>query len=490
MNNEAGKGSGFAADQPPHFGRQRKRRMAALRVKRIGRNDRLGQVLIMSLWLALSLLTSRATAQDLPVENNARQSLQNRLLSVDAAPDSELKQRLGAIFSRIDEFKEVRVDVEDGVVKLSGAVLRAKDRIAAEDMVARFKDVVYVVNSIEEKTDVETRVNPAIKKIEQNINKAMKYLPLLIVAAVIIFLFWLLAHYAARWEVPYRRFGINPLLRNLIHQILRAAIMLTGVILALDILDLTTLVGALAGTAGVAGLAVGFAFRDIVENYLAGVLLSIRSPFAINDLVQIGTHEGKVVRLTSREMVLMTLDGNHVVIPNSTVFKTTIYNYTRNPMRRFRFHVGVGVTEDLARVQEVGCNALRRIKGVVSDPGPFMRVEELADFNVVVKFFGWVDQRQVDFLKVQSEAIRVVKAALDGAGVEMPEPTQKVRFYPLPPEEAQAGSRIPPVTQAQVEQAAAEADVSPDTYLDDQIKEDQAQSDEENILVRPARERP
>lgn len=490
MNNEAGKGSGIEADQPPHFGWQRKRKMVALWVKTIGRNHRLGQVLSMSLWLALSLLISPATAQNLPAEDNARQSLQNRLLSVDAAPDSELKQRLGAIFSRIDEFKEVRVDVEDGVVKLSGAVLRARDRIAAEDMVARFKDVVYVVNDIEEKTDVETRVNPAIKKIEQNINRAMKYLPLLIVAAVIIFLFWLLAHYAARWEVPYRRFGVNPLLRNLIRQILRAVIMLTGVILALDILDLTTLVGALAGTAGVAGLAVGFAFRDIVENYLAGVLLSIRSPFAINDLVQIGTHEGKVVRLTSREMVLMTLDGNHVVIPNSTVFKTTIYNYTRNPMRRFGFHVGVGVTEDLARVQEVGCNALRRIKGVVPDPGPFMRVDELADFNVVVKFFGWVDQRQVDFLKVQSEAIRVIKAALDGAGVEMPEPTQKVRFYPLLPEEAQAVSRTPPVTQAQVEQAAAEADVSPDTYLDKQIKEDQAQSDEENILVRPVRERP
>lgn len=490
MNDKANKGSGIEADQPPHSGRHRKRRMVALRVKRIGRNDRLGQVLTSSVCLALFLFIPPATAQNLPAESNAKQSLQNRLLSVDAAPDLELKQRLGAIFSRIDEFKEVRVDVEDGVVKLSGAVLRAKDRLAAEDMVARFKDVVYVVNSIEEKTDVEMRVNPAIKKIEQNINKAMKYLPLLIVAAVIIFLFWLLAHYAARWEVPYRRFGINPLLRNLIHQILRAAIMLTGVILALDILDLTTLVGALAGTAGVAGLAVGFAFRDIVENYLAGVLLSIRSPFAINDLVQIGTHEGKVVRLTSREMVLMTLDGNHVVIPNSTVFKTTIYNYTRNPMRRFAFHVGVGVTEDLARVQEVGCNALRRIKGVVSDPGPFMRVEELADFNVVVKFFGWVDQRQVDFLKVQSEAIRVVKAALDGAGVEMPEPTQKVRFYPLPPEEAQAVSRTPPATLAQVEQAAAEADVSPDTYLDKQIKEDQAQSDEENILVRPVRERP
>ena len=104
--------------------------------------------------------------------------------------------------------------------------------------------------------------------------------------------------------------------------------MLFGVLLALDILDLTALVGAVLGTVGVVGLAIGFAFKDIVENYLAGLLLSIRRPFALNDLVLIESHEGRVVRLTPSELILMTLEGNHVRIPNATVFKSFIYNFS------------------------------------------------------------------------------------------------------------------------------------------------------------------
>lgn len=87
--------------------------------------------------------------------------------------------------------------------------------------------------------------------------------------------------------------------------------------MALDLLEATALVGAVAGTAGLAGLALGFAFKDIVENYLAGLLLAFQRPFDKNDHVTVEDHAGKVVRLTPRETILMTMDGNHVRVPNA-----------------------------------------------------------------------------------------------------------------------------------------------------------------------------
>ena len=131
-------------------------------------------------------------------------------------------------------------------------------------------------------------------------------------------------------------------------------------------------------------------------------------------------------------MVLMTLDGNHVRIPNATIFNGVIVNYTRNPRRQFNFTVGVDVEEDLTYVQELGIEALRAMTGVMNDPTPFARVEELGDFNVIVKFFGWVDQRSADYYKVRSEAVRLVKAALDEADVLMPEPITNVRLQRVP----------------------------------------------------------
>jgi small-conductance mechanosensitive channel len=250
-----------------------------------------------------------------------------------------------------------------------------------------------------------------------------------------------------------------------------------GLLLALKILDLTTLMGALVGTAGLFGLAVGFAFRDMVENYLAGALLSIKSPFRLNDFVSIAGEQGVVIRLTTRELVLMTLHGNHVRIPNSTVFKSIILNFTRNPLRAFEFTIGVGMAEDLLRVQQLGLRTLKAMKGVMDDPPPLMRVEGIGDYSVSVLFMGWVDQRQADYQKVRSESIRLLKKALEQGGVELPEPSQTVH---LSRPDAEKPLRREPATS--IEEDAKQADVAVVRQLDKQIQEDL--SEEENLLRR------
>ena len=232
---------------------------------------------------------------------------------------------------------------------------------------------------------METRISPNIEKVQQSLNKVVQQLPMVGIAVGLLALFYLISRLLLRWDQLYMRLGIDPLIRNLIRHVLRSFILLLGLVLALDILELTTLVGALIGTAGLVGIAFGFAFRHVAENYLSGLFLSVQSPFSVSDLIQVDGYEGKVVRLSFREMVLMTLEGNHVRIPNSKVYQSLITNFTRNPLRRFDFEVGVGVAEDLSFVKIIGCEALLNMKGVLTDPEPFMIIERLGDYNVIVR---------------------------------------------------------------------------------------------------------
>ncbi|MCG6879072.1 MAG: mechanosensitive ion channel [Deltaproteobacteria bacterium] len=439
---------------------------------------------LQGLWFACSLVVAIFFVHFIP--NHAVAQTENDASPIPyplrAASDSAIEDRLRSILENIGDFKNVKLTVTDGVVRLSGTTSRKDASEKVAQMISRFEGVIYVDNQIEVEADVETRVKPALSRARQYLKNIVQKLPIFGVALAVVLLFWLLARLVTHWDMPYQRLGLNRLLRNLIRQFLRKGILLLGVLFAFDILDLTALVGAVLGTVGVLGLAIGFAFKDIVENYLAGVLLSIRRPFDLNDLVLIQSHEGRVVRLTPSELILMTLEGNHVRIPNAAVFKSFICNYSINPLRRFDFGVGVGVNDDLLDVQEYGCLAMEKMQGVMEEPAPFMIVEALGDFNVLVRFFGWVDQRKTDFAKVRGEAIRRVKLALDEAGVEMPEPAQTIRMASAGEKQSEEASQLSDEGDAE-EEKTKNVDVSRDTQLDDQIIEELSATHEPNLLT-------
>jgi small-conductance mechanosensitive channel len=215
----------------------------------------------------------------------------------------------------------------------------------------------------------------------------------------------------------------------------RWLLLLVGILLALDLLDATTLVGAVLGSAGVVGLALGFAFKDIAENYVAGILLSLRRPFSPGDHLLIDKYEGKVVALTSRSTLLMTLDGNRLSLPNALVFKSVVLNYTANPNRRFDFVVPIPRTASIHEAQQLGIAQLEAMESVLGNPGPSWQVAEFGDAWIRLQFFGWIDQRRSDLAKVRSEAIRAVKAALERADAAK-SPARTGAQPPLPTEPA------------------------------------------------------
>lgn len=307
------------------------------------------------------------------------------------------------------------------------------------------------------------------------------YLPLLIVAILIVVISSWIAGRASRASSLTNWLGRNPFSRGIAARLLRGAIVLTGILLALQLLNATSMVGAVLGAAGVAGLALSFAFKDLIENYIAGILLALRQPFCPNDHVEIEGHEGRIARLTTRATILVSLDGNHIRLPNALVFKSVITNFTRRPTRRFEFEIGLGVNEDLLRAQDTAVRTLSAMVSVEKNPSPEATIMTLGDSSVVVAIRGWVDQGRYDFLAVRGAAIVAVKGAFDASGIDMPEPIYRVRLDGpvgalLAPSEPV--TRKPPEPFIAVEPEARGAALLADSHIEEMVREEREGSED------------
>ncbi|MBT8426989.1 MAG: mechanosensitive ion channel [Erythrobacter sp.] len=349
--------------------------------------------------------------------------------TLDAGADERITERIEGIFAELPAFTDVSVEVSQGVVSLSGVVPKQEDIARAEAIASRVSGVVTVENSLERDVSISAE-GTGIADLADKWSGFVDMLPLiglaLLVWAVISVIGYLIAGLGALWH----RLAPNSFLAELIASAIRFIFVVGGLVVALDILGAGALLGAVLGGAGVIGLALGFALRETIENYLASLMLSLRQPFRANDWVKIDDLEGRVIRLTSRATVLMTLDGNHLRIPNGQVFRAVITNYTRNPQRRFEFDLGVDADDDARAARQLGRDTLAGLDFVLDDPAPEARIMEVGDSNVVIRFLGWIDQEKTDWWKAQSQAIPAVKEALEDAGFGLPEPIYRLRFDP------------------------------------------------------------
>ncbi|MEM6915700.1 MAG: mechanosensitive ion channel family protein, partial [Verrucomicrobiota bacterium] len=378
-------------------------------------------------------------------------------------------------------FEGVTVTVRSGVVTLSGEVPTDRVQKNAVSLSDRTDGVVLTINRLTEPVEITSQFAPAYEKLQQMGRGLMVKLPLLGAALIILILSGYFAKLVGRKHRWVERLPFSSLGKQLALRAARAAIVISGILLALELLDATAIVGAVMGAAGLAGLALGFAFKNIVENYLAGVLLSTRNPFEIGDAVEIDGKQGKIARLTSRDTVLVTLDGNHLRIPNAKVMNSDLLNYSRNPLRRFDFYVGVTPNCDLAAVKQLAFETLKNNPAVLEDPAPMVVIDNLGDSSVVMRIFAWLDQQKHSFLKVKSESIRLIKEAFDQHGIEMPEPSYRLHLpggdisIPEEPLEEKPAP-LPP------SEPVREQDLSADDAIDEQIEAEAMDSGEENLL--------
>lgn len=450
------------------------------------------KIFLLILTSIATFFTSTLLAQDAPA--NDAPPIET---SDDAPADIEIIARIDAIFSQLEELSRVDVTVQAGVVSLSGVTTTAEAADRAVEIARRVEGVVTVENQIERDVSVSTRVTPAIGQLQTFLNDAVKLLPLIALSLAVFLIIAAVGWVLTAWKAFWRRATPNAFVAELVRSTMRAVFIVLAAIAALSLLDATALLGAFLGAAGVLGLAIGFAVRDTIENYISSVMLSLRQPFRPNDHVVIDDQEGRVIRLTSRATILMTLQGNHLRIPNSSVFKAVILNYTRNPERRFEFELGVDADDDPLAAIETGLDAIRSLPFILKEPSPLAFIKNVGDSNIVIFFAAWIDQSSADFAKSRSVALAAAKGALEEAGFALPEPIYRLRF------DAAAPAILKGVDEATVSQQESEkkaaaptkplqkktdhlADVAPDTHITEKVEEERRENVEDDLLTDDA----
>lgn len=430
----------------------------------------------------VSAFVAHALAQDSPEELPTPAQIE---VTTTEVADADIRQRIEDIFSEVESLQQITVAVNAGVVTLSGQASTTDAITRAESIASRLTGVVTVESEIERTLDVQTNVSPLLKNIQTRIQTTIHGLPVLGLAAVIFGLIVFLGHLLARWKSLWRKLLPNPFLAELVAQAVRAISIVLALVVSLNLLGATTLMGTILGGAGVVGLAIGFAIRDTLENYFSSIMLSLRQPFRVNEHVVIGEHQGKVVRLTSRSTILMTHDGNHLRIPNATVFKSPILNYSTNPERRFSFELGIDSQDDPIAAMQLGLNTLEGLPFILTTPSPETIIVEVGDSSIKLRFLGWVDQRETNYGKARGLALSATKTALESAGFSLPEPIYRVKLDSGVDIESLASSEAKPSEQKLVAPDITTddaIDVTPDTYIDEKVSEERANSDETDLL--------
>ncbi len=344
-------------------------------------------------------------------------------------PDDEIRQRIEEILQATGWFSELQVSVNGGIVVLAGTADTDESKEWAGGLVRNTEGVVVVINQMDVAATDIWDFEPAFEVLKDLARGFIKWIPLIVVALVLLLIFWMLAKLTV--------FGLRRgrLIRSQSHLLREVAaraggllVMLAGFYLVLRIAGLTQAAFTVVGGTGLLGLVLGIAFRDITENFLASIFLSLQQPFREGDLIEVSNVTGYVQRLTSRTTVLMTLDGNQVQIPNSTIFKSTIRNYTSNPNRRDDFIVGIGYEDAIPFAQEVALKVLADHPAVLNDPEPLVLVEGLGAATVNLRVYFWLDGSQHSWLKVKSSVIRLVKRAFQDSGISMPDEAREITF--------------------------------------------------------------
>ncbi|NVK59760.1 MAG: mechanosensitive ion channel [Rhodobacteraceae bacterium] len=432
------------------------------------------------LCLALILAPCQVLAQDVVAEADALPTLAVEDVPDDAAVATRLRAILGAL-----EFDGITVSVDAGVVSLEGDVAEPSISEKAESIAERLEGVVAVKNTLSASDDLANQINPAVDRFRARVEQLISRMPLLLLALAAF-----LAIVAAGFLVARMRFwdriSPNAFIAELYRQAFRVASGIVGIVVALDVMGAAALLGTLLGAAGIIGLAIGFAVRDTVENFVASVMLSLRQPFRPNDLVEIEGDIGRVIRLTSRATILLSLDGNHIRIPNATVFKGKIVNYTQYPARRFMFDIGIDPDADLEATRGLAQATLKALPFVLDDPEELVWIENITESGAILRVTGWVDQTATGFAAARGDAIRLVKTAIEEAGVAIPDTTYRIRLEGAGMPTAPSG---PPPRKAPVPQAPA-ASPEPSVHKSEEAAliplVDAERRDRDDLLARSA----
>ncbi len=268
------------------------------------------------------------------------------------------------------------------------------------------------------------------EKIGGWIDQIISMLPNFVIAVLIVIVFYLFSRLITKvLKSTLSKFTRNLAVIKLISSFTRIGIMTAALFIALGILELEKTVTSLLAGVGIAGLAIGFAFKDAIANFLSGIYITFKSTVNIGDIVAFGDHMGTVSSIGLRAVKIDTFQGQEVVIPNRLIFEDIYKHYTINGIRRIDLNVGVSYGDDLQKVEEITLNAIKKIDYLLKSKPIDLYFLEFGDssINFVVRY--WVNfNKQTDYLKALSDGVKNIKSAYDANDITIPFPIRTLDF--------------------------------------------------------------
>ncbi len=283
------------------------------------------------------------------------------------------------------------------------------------------------VQDVPQKVDFD--LGTAIERLDSWIDGAVRLLPNVALALITIVVFVVLGKVLRkvinRQSVGHSRENLGEVLGGFVGWIMIGL----GFLLAATIIIPSLKPGDLIAGLGVSSVAIGFAFKDILQNWMAGLLILLRQPFEVKDQIEVNGYEGTVERIETRATIIKTYDGQRVVVPNSDIYTHSVLVKTAHDKRRSQYDVGIGYGDDIDKACEVIRKAVGDLGGVEQDPAVEALPWDLAGSWVTIRIRWWTPSRRADVVKVHAKVIKAVKLALDEAQIDMPYHTRVHLFH-------------------------------------------------------------
>ena len=364
------------------------------------------------------------TANPVPAKGNpgAVFSATSEPIKVDeVVDDNGIEVTLTDLLRQYPGVRSATVNANQGFVTVDGQASDEDTIEAVTRFAQKVEGVRLVLNKM--KTDSEVLSGPEIAGnllLHYRHILARNWLLALVAVGFLLGFLVLGQLFSRHSDTLLAPFVRNSLLRAVVGSIVSSLLILAGVMIGLSILDLTQAVMSILGLAGVVGLAVGFAFRDIVENFIASMLLGIRRPFGIGDFITVAGRSGSVLALDTRATTLITPEGSHVRIPNAVIYKETLVNASVTPSTLGSIEVLVPYESSTATAMEAITEALCSSESLRSEPKPRVLVQALEVNGVRLKATYWMATKGMDNDKIQSDLRLKIKVGLQQAGITPP----------------------------------------------------------------------
>ncbi|MBO0779026.1 MAG: mechanosensitive ion channel family protein [Ktedonobacteraceae bacterium] len=278
----------------------------------------------------------------------------------------------------------------------------------------------------------------AWKTIVDMVNGAIATFPTLILSFVIFLLFYLIAKKTR--ELVIRMTDKRQKAKNLgliLGKLSQGAVVVSGLLIALTLVFPSFRPGDLIQLLGIGSVAIGFAFHDLFQNFLAGILLLLTSPFKLGDQISVENYEGTVEDIHTRATTIKTYDGRRIVIPNAALFTNSVTVHTAFERRRMEYEIGISYDDDINQAKGIILEALNGIDGVMEDPPAEALVVALAESSVTVRVYWWTMLLlHADVQHLQDKVLIALKNKLAENGITLPMPTQQILLQTVDTEAA------------------------------------------------------